>query len=174
MASKQKTSLKKFRGKLRWKKQRTLLQPKRIAAWAPSSVMLKSVGTHTGTSRITMEPAHITEKTIESCTVAMHRTLKQGGMKVPKNHMSVFVKATRPYTKKPTGVRMGKGKGSISLYKATVSPGTRRFELNTEVPGSLSKKALVAAQAKLGVKTKIIYHYLLDSKMMEIKKGMNV
>lgn len=59
-----------------------------------------------------------------------------------------------PITAKPTGVRMGKGKGSLSHWGARVRGGTVLFEvcsanLNTTFA------ALKTASAKLPVKTKI-------------------
>lgn len=59
-----------------------------------------------------------------------------------------------PITSKPTGVRMGKGKGPFSHWGARVRGGTVLFE----ICGSNSKtiiNALRSAQAKLPIKTKI-------------------
>ena len=59
-----------------------------------------------------------------------------------------------PITSKPTGVRMGKGKGALSHWGARVRGGTVLFEicganLNTII------NALKTAGAKLPIKTKI-------------------
>lgn len=59
-----------------------------------------------------------------------------------------------PITSKPTGVRMGKGKGQISHWSARVRGGTTLFE----VCGANLKliiNALKTASAKLPIKTKI-------------------
>lgn len=59
-----------------------------------------------------------------------------------------------PITSKPTGVRMGKGKGQVSHWGARVRGGTLLFE----VCGANIKiivNALKTASAKLPIKTKI-------------------
>ena len=59
-----------------------------------------------------------------------------------------------PITSKPTGVRMGKGKGQVSYWGARVKGGTVLFE----VCGANLKiivNALKTASAKLPIKTKI-------------------
>ena len=59
-----------------------------------------------------------------------------------------------PITSKPTGVRMGKGKGQVSYWGARVRGGTVLFE----VCGANFKTILTAlktASAKLPIKTKI-------------------
>jgi large subunit ribosomal protein L16 len=61
-----------------------------------------------------------------------------------------------PVTSKPTGVRMGKGKGQVSHWGARVRGGTVLFE----VCGANLKKiatALKTASAKLPIKTKIFH-----------------
>ena len=49
-----------------------------------------------------------------------------------------------PVTKKPTEVRMGKGKGAIELWACKVAPGRIMFELDG-VPQPLAKEALTLA-----------------------------
>ena len=61
-----------------------------------------------------------------------------------------------PITSKPTGVRMGKGKGQVSHWGARVRGGTVLFEVcGANINMILS--ALKTASAKLPVKTKIFY-----------------
>jgi len=59
-----------------------------------------------------------------------------------------------PITKKPTGVRMGKGKGQISHWGARVRGGTVLFEV-CGTNFNLIITALKTAGTKLPIKTKI-------------------
>ncbi len=61
----------------------------------------------------------------------------------------------KPVTKKPTGVRMGGGKGDIERYVVTIIPGKIIFEL-AGVPRDIARQALRRAAVKLPFKTKII------------------
>ncbi len=53
-----------------------------------------------------------------------------------------------PVTKKPTDVRMGKGKGSVEYYVFRVKPGRIIFEIDG-VSEQLAREALELAAAKL-------------------------
>lgn len=58
-------------------------------------------------------------------------------------------------TKKPSEVRMGKGKGSINEYVARVRPNTIMFEIKN-VPLGLGMTSLKSVSTKLGIQTKIV------------------
>ena len=60
-----------------------------------------------------------------------------------------------PVSKKPTEVRMGKGKGSPEYYACRVKPGRILFEVDG-VSEQIAKEALYKASAKLPIKTKTI------------------
>ena len=60
-----------------------------------------------------------------------------------------------PKTKKPLEVRMGKGKGNVASWEATVIPGTILFEV-TSSNFKLVKDSLLHVQKKLGLKSKLI------------------
>ena len=60
-----------------------------------------------------------------------------------------------PLTKKPTGSRMGKGKGSISHYVARVREGMLVYEV-TGVEARVAKEALLKAEKKLPIKAKFL------------------
>ncbi len=60
-----------------------------------------------------------------------------------------------PVTQKPSGVKMGSGKGAVDHYIAKVRPGTILFELSG-VPKELAKSAFCKAGHKLSVKTKFV------------------
>ena len=60
-----------------------------------------------------------------------------------------------PVSKKPTEVRMGKGKGSPEYYACRVKPGRIIFEIDG-VTEEVAREALYKASAKLPIKTKFI------------------
>ncbi len=61
----------------------------------------------------------------------------------------------RPFTSKPSEVKMGKGKGAPEGYCVPIKPGTILFEVDG-VSDEKAKEALRKAGTKVPVKTKII------------------
>ena len=96
-----------------------------------------------------VEPERIIGKQIEAARVALTRYMKRTG----KVWTRIFPNI--PVSKKPTEVRMGKGKGSIDRWVCTVKPGTIMFEVDG-VDKHLAKKAFELASAKLPVKTSFV------------------
>ena len=90
-----------------------------------------------------------------------------------------------PVSKKPTEVRMGKGKGSPEYYACRVKPGRIIFEVDG-VTEEIAKEALYKASAKLPIKTKFIEDKIMakkkedkkltkdqaDKKIMTLKKDL--
>src|SRR5690606_39815817 len=74
-----------------------------------------------------------------------------------KREGSIWIKIfpDKPITKKPLEVRMGKGKGAVEYWVATVKPGRILFEVGG-VPLEVAQEALRLAAQKLPVKTKFI------------------
>jgi large subunit ribosomal protein L16 len=97
----------------------------------------------------TLEEAWITSRQIEAARIAMTRYMKREG----KVWIRIF--PDKPVTKKPLEVRMGKGKGGLSHYVATIKPGRVLFELDG-VPIEVAQEALRLAAQKLPVKTKFV------------------
>ena len=94
------------------------------------------------------ESGIITSRQIEAARQAIVRKIKRKG----KVWIKIF--PDLPITSKPTGVRMGKGKGQLSHWGARVRGGNVLFEIcgvnfNTVVA------ALRTGGAKLPIKTKI-------------------
>ena len=94
------------------------------------------------------ESGIISSRQIEAARQAIVRKIKRKG----KIWIKIF--PDLPITSKPTGVRMGKGKGQFSYWGVRVSGGTVLFEvcganLNTVL------SALKTGGAKLPIKTKI-------------------
>jgi large subunit ribosomal protein L16 len=60
-----------------------------------------------------------------------------------------------PVSKKPTEVRMGKGKGSVEFWAAKVHPGRIMFEIDG-VTEELAREALRLGAMKLPVTTRVV------------------
>ncbi len=97
----------------------------------------------------TTEPERITARQIEAARRAMTRHMKRQG------RVWIRIFPDLPVTKKPTEVRMGKGKGSVEFWAAKVKPGRIMFEIDG-VTDSVAREALRLAAMKLPVKTRIV------------------
>ena len=96
-----------------------------------------------------LEPERILSKQIEAARVSLTRYMKRTG----KVWLRIFPNI--PVSKKPTEVRMGKGKGSPEYWVCRVKPGRIIFEVDG-VSESVAKIALYKASTKLPIKTKFI------------------
>ena len=96
-----------------------------------------------------LQPERIISKQIEAARVALTRHMKRTG----KVWTRVFPNI--PVSKKPTEVRMGKGKGAPEFWVCRVKPGRILFEVDG-VNEIIAREALYKASAKLPIKTKFI------------------
>ena len=96
-----------------------------------------------------MEPDRVTARQIEAARRALTRHMKRAG------RVWIRVFPDVPVSKKPTEVRMGKGKGSVEFWAARVKPGRIMFEIDGVSP-EVAKVALELAAAKLPIKTRIV------------------
>jgi len=96
-----------------------------------------------------LEPERITSRQIESARRAITRHMKRQG------RIWIRIFPDVPVTKKPTEVRMGKGKGSVEFWAAKVKPGRIMFEIDG-VGEPVAKEALRLAAMKLPVKCRIV------------------
>ena len=96
-----------------------------------------------------LERGYITAQQIEACRVAVTRFFSRHG----KVWIRIF--PHKPVTKKPAETRMGKGKGGVDHYVASIKPGRVLFEVGN-VPRELAQDALRRAAAKLGLKTRFV------------------
>ncbi len=96
-----------------------------------------------------MEPCWITARQIEAGRIAISRHVKRKG----KLWIRVF--PWKPITKKPTEVRMGKGKGDPEFWVDVVKPGKILYELEG-VSEPLAKEAMRLAANKLSIRTRFI------------------
>ena len=96
-----------------------------------------------------LQPNRITARQIEAARRAITRHIKRQG------RVWIRVFPDVPVSKKPTEVRMGKGKGTPEFWACRIKPGRVMFELDG-VPENLAREAFDLASAKLPLKTKFI------------------
>ena len=96
-----------------------------------------------------LEPERVTSRQIEAARKAITRYLKRAG------RMWIRIFPDVPVSKKPTEVRMGKGKGTPEFWAAKVKPGRVMFEIDG-VPSEIAYTALNLGSSKLPLQTKII------------------
>ena len=99
-----------------------------------------------------MQPERVISKQIEAARVAPTRFMERKGRVWTRMFPNI------PISKKPTEVRMGKGKGSPEYWACGVKPGRVLFEVDG-VSEEVAKEALYKASAKLPIKTKFIKRF---------------
>ena len=97
-----------------------------------------------------MECGWLTARQIEAGRIAMTRFIKRGG----KIWIRVF--PDKPVTKKPTEVRMGKGKGSPEAWVAVIKAGRILFEMEG-VPEPIAREAMGQAAHNQPFKTRLVF-----------------
>lgn len=95
------------------------------------------------------EPERITARQIEAARRAMTRYMKRAG------RVWIRVFPDLPVSKKPTEVRMGKGKGAPEYWAARVHPGRVMFEIDG-VSEEVAREALRLGAMKLPIKTRFV------------------
>ncbi len=95
------------------------------------------------------EPERVTARQIEAARRAITREMKRQG------RVWIRIFPDVPVSKKPTEVRMGKGKGSVEYWAARVKPGRIVFEIDG-VAEDTAREALRLGAAKLPIKTRFI------------------
>ena len=99
-----------------------------------------------------MQPDRVISKQIEAARVSLTRYMKRTG----KVWLRIFPNI--PVSKKPTEVRMGKGKGAPEFWACRVKPGRIIFEVDG-IDEATARIALYKASTKLPIKTKFIKRY---------------
>jgi len=132
-----------------------MLQPKRTKFRKMQKGRIKGVakGGYTlnfGTYGLkALEPERITARQIEAARRAMTRHMKRAG------RVWIRIFPDVPVSKKPTEVRMGKGKGSPEYWAARVKPGRIMFEIDG-VSREIAMEAMRLAAAKLPIKCRVV------------------
>lgn len=96
-----------------------------------------------------IEAAWIKDREIESCRVVLARATRKAG----KFWVRIF--PDKPFTKKPPEVTMGSGKGDVSHFVASVTPGRMLFEIDG-LPEAEAREVFRVVSSKLSVNTKFI------------------
>ena len=96
-----------------------------------------------------LDRAWITNVQIESCRVAINRSLKRKG----KVWIRIF--PHKSISKKPAETRQGTGKGDVEYWAAVVKPGTILYELDG-VTEDVAKKAFNRVAHKLPIKVRMV------------------
>jgi large subunit ribosomal protein L16 len=96
-----------------------------------------------------LEPERVTARQIEAARRAITRHMKRAG------RLWIRIFPDVPVSKKPTEVRMGKGKGTPELWVVRVKPGRIMFEIDGVAP-DLAKEALRLGAAKLPVRSRVV------------------
>ena len=132
-----------------------MLQPKKTKYRKAHKGRIKGVATSATTLNYgtfglkAIEADRVTARQIEAARVAMTRFMKRAG------RVWVRIFPDVPVSKKPTEVRMGKGKGSPEFWVCRVKPGRILFEVDG-VTEEVAREALYKAGAKLPIKTKFV------------------
>ena len=132
-----------------------MLQPNRVKYRRPH--ILKYEGHSKGGTEVSfgefglqaLEGAWITTRQIEAARVVLSRYTKRGGQ------VWINIFPHMPLTKKPLGVRQGKGKGSVEQWVAVVKKGKIMFEIGG-VDEATAREALRLASHKLPITCKIV------------------
>ncbi len=96
-----------------------------------------------------LEPCWLTSRQIEAGRITISRYIKRRG----KLWLRTF--PWKSVTKKPTEVRMGKGKGDPEFWVDVVRPGKILYELEG-VPEAVAREAMRLVAHKLPIKTRFI------------------
>jgi large subunit ribosomal protein L16 len=96
-----------------------------------------------------LEPCWLTARQLEAGRITITRFIKRRG----KLWLRAF--PWKPVTKKPTEVRMGKGKGDPEFWVDVIRPGRIIYELEG-VTEDVAREAMRLASHKLPMKTRLI------------------
>ncbi len=96
-----------------------------------------------------LEPCWLTARQLEAGRITITRFIKRRG----KLWLRSF--PWKPVTKKPTEVRMGKGKGDPEFWVDVIRPGRIIYELEG-VTEDVAKEAMRLASHKLPIKTRLV------------------
>ena len=133
-----------------------MLQPKRVKYRRPQDGRGNKGNAHRGTQLAfgsfgikTLEPKWIDSRQIEAARIAVNRYMNRQGQ------VWIRIFPDKPYTKRPEGTRMGKGKGNAEGWVAVVKKGKIMFEVGG-VSEEKAKEALRKAGHKLPIKVRFV------------------
>lgn len=98
-----------------------------------------------------LSSGRLSSENLLACKQTINKIIKRYG------YLIVNLSADTPVSKKPTEIRMGKGKGAVNSWVRKVKPGNILFQIITKYK-SVGIRALKLVQNKLPIDTKIIYY----------------
>jgi large subunit ribosomal protein L16 len=98
-----------------------------------------------------MEPERVTARQIEAARRALTRHMKRAG------RVWIRIFPDMPVAKKPTEVRMGKGKGSVGILGRPGEAGPGHVRDRRRAARSLARRPF-GSPAKLPIKTRFVAH----------------
>ena len=101
-----------------------------------------------------MESGWVTARQIEASRIVISRVVR----KIGKMWIRIF--PDKPVTERPAETRMGKGKGALEYWVASVKPGRILFEIDG-VDRAMAEEAFRNASHKLPIKTKLVERRLI-------------
>ena len=101
-----------------------------------------------------LESGWITSRQIEATRISISRRVRKLGK------MWIRIFPDKPITAKPAETRMGKGKGALEYWVASIKPGRILFEIDG-VDRSMAEEAFRNASHKLPIKTKLVERRVL-------------
>ena len=96
-----------------------------------------------------VESGWVTARQIEASRIVISRIVRKLGK------MWIRIFPDKPVTAKPAETRMGKGKGALEYWVASVKPGRILFEIEG-VDRAMAEEAFRNAGHKLPIKTKLV------------------
>lgn len=98
----------------------------------------------------TISAGRIDIKQLNTFRQSLNKTLKR------VSQINTHIYPNTPITKKPSGIRMGKGKGATDKWVSNVSSSKLLFQIEGGL-NSIIILALKQIQKKISIKTKIVY-----------------
>jgi large subunit ribosomal protein L16 len=142
----------KFRKQRKGKGQLNVLRGQRNTIHKASSAYTLDIGDY---GLKAMEPGRLTAAQIEAARRVMMRKMKSSASLRSQGKLLVRIFPDIPVTKKPTEVRMGKGKGSLSFWSTKVLSGRILFEFDG-ITQELAMELAHSGNAKLPLATKLV------------------
>ena len=99
-----------------------------------------------------LEYGKITARQIETARRVISKRVKNTGK------FWIRIYPSKPVTRKPNEVRMGKGKGSVSFWVAVVKPGKILFEIEG-INKTVANKVFESVSNKLPIKVGLSYKF---------------
>jgi large subunit ribosomal protein L16 len=147
----------KFRKQRKGKGQLNVLRGQRKSIHKASAAYTLDIGDY---GLKAMEPGRLTAAQIEAARRVMMRKMKSSAAIKNQGKLLVRIFPDIPVTKKPTEVRMGKGKGSLSFWSTKVLSGRILFEFDG-ITKELAMELAHSGNAKLPLATKLIFRRAL-------------